>query len=148
MAQLRESERDYPGALFAIGTEQLGAGEFTAGIDTLKRFIAALPNHVNVVAAHEMLARAYAAQENMSEARAQAEIVIQMAPRYAIGHDLLGRILAGQGQFAAAAAQFQAVLALTPADPEARRNLETMRRLAAGPPPAAPVSSSEIHVRP
>ncbi len=148
MAQLRESERDYPGALFAIGTEQLGAGEFTAGIDTLKRFIAALPNHVNVIAAHEMLSRAYASQQNLSAARQEAEIVVRTAPRYAVGHDLLGRILAGQGQFAAAAAEFRTVLALTPGDPEARRNLETMQRLAAGPPAAAPSPSSEIHVRP
>lgn len=148
MAQLRESERDYPGALFAIGTEQLGAGEFTAGIETLKRFIAALPNHVNVIAAHEMLARAYAAQKNLPEAREQAQIVVKMAPRYTVGHDLLGRIMAAQGQFGAAAAQFRTVLALTPNDPEARRNFEAMQRIAAGPPPAAPATSSEIHVRP
>jgi hypothetical protein len=138
MSQLRLSARDYPGALFALGTEQLGAGQYTEGIDTLKRFIAALPTHVNVIAAHEMLARAYAAQQNLSDARAEAETVVRMAPRYAVGHDLLGRILAGEGKFAAAAAEFETVVSLTPGDAEARRNLQAVRRLASAPPPAAP----------
>ncbi|MGE0445238.1 MAG: hypothetical protein AB7P99_08410, partial [Vicinamibacterales bacterium] len=39
MAELELSRRDYPGALFAIATEQLGAGQVAEGIATIQQFL-------------------------------------------------------------------------------------------------------------
>ena len=138
MAQLRESARDYPGALFAIGTEQLGAGQMGDGIATLERFVVAMPGHPTVAPAREMLARAHATQGNLPAAEQQLRLLLAAAPRYIAGHDLLGRVLAGQGQFNAAATAFQQVLVLQPGNVEAQQNLAAAQRLAAG--AGAPVS--------
>jgi protein O-mannosyl-transferase len=131
MSYLRASSRDYPGALFAIGTEQFAAGKTSEAIATVERFIRALPTHVNVIAARDMLARAYAIQGNLAAAEDQARQLVKLAPTYAAGHDILGRLLGSQGQFLAAAAEFQQVLALQPGNVAARQNLEAMQRLAA-----------------
>ncbi len=131
MAQLRESARDYPGALFAIGTEQLGAGQMAEGIATLEKFVAALPQHPTVAPAREMLARAHAVQGNLPAAEQQLRLLVAAVPQYVAGHDLLGRVLAGQGRFAEAAGAFQQVLALQPGNTEARQNLAAVQQLAA-----------------
>ena len=132
MAQLEVSARDYPGALFAIATEQLGAGQLDEGIQTIQRFIELMPNHVNTVPAREMLAAGYAAQGNVAAAEAEARRLVAGAPGYPRGHDLLGRLLAQKGDFAGAAAAFRQVVALDPGNAEAQRNLATVQRLAAG----------------
>jgi hypothetical protein len=132
MARLEVSARDYPGALFAIATEQLGAGQLDEGIQTIQRFIELMPNHVNTVPAREMLAAGYAAQGNVAAAEAEARRLVAGAPGYPRGHDLLGRLLAQTGDFAGAAAAFRQVVALDPGNVEAQRNLATVQRLAAG----------------
>ena len=132
MAQLELSARDYPGALFAIATEQLGTGRMAEGIATIQRFLELLPNHVNSVPAREMLAAGYAGQGNMAAAEAEARQLVMAAPGYARGHDLLGRILAGKGDFPGAAAAFRQVLALEPGNVQAQQNLAAVQRLAAG----------------
>jgi hypothetical protein len=132
MAQLEVSARDYPGALFAIATEQLGAGQLAEGIQTIQRFLELMPNHVNSVPAREMLAAGYAAQGNLAAAEAEARRLVAAAPRYARGHDFLGRLLAQKGDFAGAAAAFRQVLALEPGNAQAQQNLSLAQRRAAG----------------
>jgi hypothetical protein len=132
MAEFRESARDYPGALFAIGTEQLAAGQTADAIETLRRFIQAMPNHPTVTPARDMIARAYAAQGNLPAAEAEARQLVKVAPGYASGHDLLARLLASRGEYAAAAAEFERVIVINGGNAETRDNLAAMRRLAAG----------------
>lgn len=132
MAQLRESARDFPGALFAIATERLAAGQAGDAIGLLQKFLEAMPTHVNAVPARDMLGRAHAMQGDMAAAEREAREVLRQAPRYASGHDLLGRLLAAKGDFQGAAAAFEEFLKLDPGNTEARRNLEAMQRLAAG----------------
>jgi Flp pilus assembly protein TadD len=132
MAQLEQSARDYPGALFAIATEQLGSGQMVEGAATIRRFLELMPNHVNSVPAREMLARAYVAQGNAAAAEAEARQLVAFAPSYARGHDLLGRLLAQKGDFPGAAEAFRRVVALQPGNREAQQNLAAVQRLAAG----------------
>lgn len=132
MAQLRESARDFPGALFAIATERLAAGQPAEAIGLLQKFLEAMPTHVNAVPARDMLGRAHAMQGDMAAAEREAREVVRQAPGYASGHDLLGRLLAAKGDFSGAAAAFEQFLKLDPGNAEARRNLEAMQRLAAG----------------
>jgi hypothetical protein len=140
MAQLRMSAVDYPGALFAIGTEQLGAGDLASGIETLRRFVQLMPNHVNVVPARDALARAYAIQNNLAASEQELRLLLATAPDYLPGRNLLGRVLAGQGRYGEAAAEFRRVLSVDPANAEARETLALLQRGAAssGTPAAAP----------
>ena len=130
MAELRLSARDYPGALFAIGTELTVANRFDEAIDVLQQFLRALPNHVNAVPARELLGRAYAGKGDLPAAREELRVLVRQAPGYVMGHDLLARILASQGDYAGAAAEFEQVVALAPGNAEARRNLQSVRQLA------------------
>lgn len=132
MAELELSRRDYPGALFAIATEQLGSGQMAAGIATIQQFLELMPNHVNSVPAREMLAAGYAAQGNTAAAEAEARRLVAAAPSYARGHDLLGRLLAQKGDFSGAAAAFRRVLTLDPGNAAAQQNLAAVQRLGTG----------------
>ena len=82
MAQLRLSAADYPGARYALGTEYLSEGRMDAAIGELDAFIGAVPRHVNVAPARDMLGRAFAAQGRFDLATDQLERLLRDHPGY------------------------------------------------------------------
>jgi TolA-binding protein len=73
---------DYPGARYALGTELLAEGMFDAAIEQLQLFITALPDHVNVAPARDMLGRAYVGKMRLDLAEEQFTRLLRDYPQY------------------------------------------------------------------
>ena len=138
MAQLRLSARDYPGAHFALGTELLGEGRTDEGIAEIEAFLRALPTHVNVVPARDMLGRAYMAQRRFAEAAEQFQYLQERAPSYrGARNDIplnLAYALAGSGRLLEAVAVLERATESNPNDAAARELLSKMRATSSAPP--------------
>jgi hypothetical protein len=80
--ELRASAVDYPGARYALGTELLAEGMFDAAIEQLQLFITALPDHVNVAPARDMLGRAYVGKMRLDLAEEQFTRLLRDYPQY------------------------------------------------------------------
>ena len=131
MAQLRLSARDYPGARFALGTELLGEGRTDEGIAEIEAFLRALPTHVNVVPARDMLGRAYLAQRRFAEAAEQFRYLQERAPSVPRRrNDIplnLAYALAGSGRLLEAVAVLERATESNPNDAAVRDLLSRMR---------------------
>ena len=88
------------GARFVLGTEYLIDGKLDAGIRELSEFVGRHPDHLNIVPAREMLARAYVERNRLDEAEEQLTELLRIVPNHALAHDVLGSMLLLQGRAA------------------------------------------------
>jgi cytochrome c-type biogenesis protein CcmH/NrfG len=73
--------------------------------------------------AHNELAGAYAAQDQLDQAIAEVQTALQLKPGGANGHISLGNLYAAQGQLDRAIAEYQTALRLKPNDYQAQKRL-------------------------
>lgn len=123
LAEFRASATDYPGALFAIGTEQVAGGQVEQGIATLEQFLRAMPTHPTAVPARELLARAYVSVGRTAEAEAVLRQLLQQMPGHAVAHRLLGDLQMRAGRPADAVSEYRAALTGDPAHVPTLSNL-------------------------
>lgn len=76
--------------------------------------------------AHNELASAYAAQDQLDEAIAEVQTALQLKPGSANGHISLGNLYAAQGQLDRAIAEYETALRLKPNDYQARKRLNAI----------------------
>lgn len=138
IAQFELSARDFPGARFALGTERLAEQRFDDAIAELEVFIREEPDHVNVVPARDMLARAFLAQQRFEEAIGQFQLIQEVAPSYGgPGGDLLfnfGYALTAAGRMREAVPVLERAVTTNPADADARQLLQRVRAASLSPP--------------
>jgi tetratricopeptide (TPR) repeat protein len=123
MTQLTESARDYPGARFALGTELFAIGSYDQAVEQLQMFVQALPDHVNVIPAREMLGRAMVEQNKLDQAAEQFSLILKRNAAHARSHVALGEIRLKQGRSQDAAEHLEEALMFGPTDPRMLQSL-------------------------
>jgi tetratricopeptide (TPR) repeat protein len=88
LAELRASAVDYPGAKYALGVEMLADGMVDAAIEQLQMFIRALPTHINVAPARDLLGRAYVLKSRFDLAEEEFTRLLREYPGYARRDDV------------------------------------------------------------
>lgn len=123
MVQFRLSSKDYPGALFALGTELVAAGDVVEGVAALEGYIKAQPNHAVVIPAREMLSSVYLSQGRLDMANEQLNALLTRVPNHAAGHRLMGDLRLRQSDPARAVVEYRESLRVQPQQPEVLGNL-------------------------
>ncbi len=123
LAQFRESAKDYPGALFALGTELVASGNVDEGTTALLQFISAQPDHAVVIPAREMLSSVYLNQEQFDLAAEQLRLLLARVPNHAGARRLMGDLRLRQSDPTAAAVEYRESLRIRPGQPETLGNL-------------------------
>jgi hypothetical protein len=88
LVELRASAVDYPGARYALGVEMLADGMTDAAIEQLQMFIRALPTHVNVAPARDLLGRAYVLKARFDLAEEEFTRLLRDYPQYGRREDV------------------------------------------------------------
>jgi tetratricopeptide (TPR) repeat protein len=123
LAQFRESAKDYPGALFALGAELVTGGKVDEGIGYLLQFIQAQPEHVVVIPAREMLSSVYLNQNKLDLAAEQLRLLQARVPNHAGAHRLMGDVKLRLDDPAGAVAEYRESLRVRPEQPDVLGNL-------------------------
>jgi tetratricopeptide (TPR) repeat protein len=76
--------------------------------------------------AHNELASAYAAQDQLDQAIVEVQTALRLKPDSANGHISLGNLYAAQGQVDRAIAEYQTALRLKPNDYQAQKRLNAI----------------------
>jgi tetratricopeptide (TPR) repeat protein len=116
MREFTESARDYPGARFALGTELFVRGDVDQAVEQLEMFIRALPDHVNVIPAREMIGRAMIEQNQLEAAAEQFRLILARNAAHGRSHATLGEIRLKQGRSQDAAEHLEEALMFGPTD--------------------------------
>lgn len=123
MVQFRESAKDFPGALFALGTELVAAGDLDGGTAALEGFIKAQPEHAVVIAAREMLSRVYLNQGKLDQAGEHLRLLIDRVPSHAGARRLMGDLRLRQNDPVGAVVEYRESLRIQPGQAETLYNL-------------------------
>jgi hypothetical protein len=131
MVQLRASAGDYPGARFALGTELLADGKVVEAVEEIQAFLRAMPQHPSAAPAHDLLGRAYLAQQKFAEAAGEFQTLVDTAPSYrGPNNDVLlnlGYSLAAAGRLAESVPVLERAVAANPGNQAARDLLARVR---------------------
>lgn len=92
MTHLRESSKDFPGALYQLGSELVAAGDLDSGVTALQGFITAQPDSAFVIPARETLSRVYLNQNKLDLAAEQLRLLLVRVPNHAAARRLMGDI--------------------------------------------------------
>jgi predicted Zn-dependent protease len=118
LAQFRESAKDYPGALFALGTELVAAGEVVEGTRALEGYIRAQPDNAIVIPTRELLSSVYMEQNRLPEASTHLRLLLERVPNHAAARRLMGDLKMRQNDAAGAVVEYRESLRVQPGQAE------------------------------
>ncbi len=123
MAQFRESAKDYPGALFALGAELVNAGQTDEGVRSLEAFIKAQPDHPVVIPARELLSSVYLGSNRADLAGEQLRLLLARVPTHASARRLMGDLRLQQNDPTQAIVEYRESLRIRPGQADTLGNL-------------------------
>jgi Flp pilus assembly protein TadD len=123
MAEFRESSKDFPGALFALGTELIGAGDVVEGTAALEAYIKAQPDNTLVIPAREALSTVYLNEGRLDLAGEQLRLLLARVPNNAGARRLMGDLRMKLNDPAQAVVEYRESLRVRPGQVDTLGNL-------------------------